>query len=136
MMIADLVVLPVGCILCGIMASAGILLRYFRGLGSLLNALLPYATVIGAVTAVSAALSLIFPFQGPPVFGSLFPSAAGLLLGLLFCLELLTGSRLFSRRKELLIQLGNALLYLKVPLGLASILFGILHLFYSSQVFL
>ena len=133
MTVMDLVVLPLGCIASGLLASAGVVLRRFPGAGAVINALLPLKIWIGAATLAASALSLLLPASGPPILGSFFPAAAGLCVGALLCLELIAGSRSI-RRKEQLAWIGNTLLYLKNSLGLASILFGFLHFFFHGAL--
>jgi hypothetical protein len=129
----DLVVLPLGCIAGGLLASAGVVLRRFPAAGVVINALLPLKIWIGAAALAASTLSLLLPASGPPILGSFFPAAAGLCVGALLCLELIAGSRSI-RNKERLVWIGNTLLYLKNPLGLASILFGFLHFFFHRAL--
>jgi hypothetical protein len=135
MVLVDPVLLSVGCILCGMLASWSLLSRRTPALRGVLNALLPFKTAIGAATAACAVLSILFPAAGPPVFGSLFPGAVGFLIGVMFSLEILMDARFLRGRKEALARIGNVLLYLKIPLGLLSIFMGILHMLFSEALF-
>jgi hypothetical protein len=133
--VVDLVVLPLGCIACGLLAAAAFVSRHVPGAGALVNAMLPYRRIIGVATAVSGVLALLVPASGPPVFGSLFPAASGILVGGMFSVELLAGGHWSRRGRELVALIGNALLYVKGPLGLCSIFFGFSHLLFHGTLF-
>jgi hypothetical protein len=135
MFMVDVVILSLGCMACGLLSASSLILSMLRGLRVLVYALMPLKTSIGAVTALAGLVSLLFPADGPPIFGSLLPGAVGLLLGVLLCLEMLMDTRFFRRYKEIFVRFGNALLYLKNPLGLLSIFAGIMHLLFSKTLF-
>jgi len=135
MTIVDVVILSIGCMACGLLSASSLILSRLRGLRILVYALMPLKIPIGAATALAGFVSLLFPADGPPIFGSLLPGAVGLLLGTLFCLEVLMDARFFRRHKEDFVRFGNALLYLKNPLGLLSLFAGIMHLLFSKSLF-
>lgn len=135
MLVADMIVLPLGCLICGLLASASFTLRYVPGFRPVVYAVLPYKGAIGLLTVAAAVLSIVAPVSGPPVFGSFLPAVFGLLAGGLFTLELIADSRMGIRKKALFAQIGNALVYLKWPIGLLAMVFGFLHLIFSESLF-
>ncbi len=135
MSILDMVIMPLGCIACGMLAAASLLSRTVPGFHKAAYLLLPFKTFIGLVTILASAASFAVPASGPPVFGSLFPAASGMLAGALLAVELLTDSRIGKNRKLLITQIGNALIYLKIPIGLAAMFFGLMHLMFAEALF-
>jgi hypothetical protein len=135
MFIFDLIVMPLGCLFCGILASASLLSRYIPRFHVVKSALLPYKNLLGLITVFSSIVSLILPVSGPSVFGSFFPAVFGILVGGLFTIELLLNSRIGKNKKELISRIGNALLFLKWPIGLFAIFFGLMHLIFNASPF-
>lgn len=122
----DRLLLPVGAILSGLIAAGSIVSAYVRSLRELIHMIFPYKAIIGAVSLMAGVMAFLFPYQGPPLLGSLFPALFGASAGLLLLLENLTDQKILERKK--MIQLGNILIWFKYPLGLLALFSGILHL--------
>lgn len=130
----DIVLLPLGSLICGIMAAANIVLGLFPLLRKFVYGILSYRIVIGLVTVFSGIMALLFPYRDIIFFGSFFPAVTGIMAGLMLSLEYFSDKNYFN--KNTMVWIGNVLLYLKYPLGIAAIIFGIMHLFKSSTLFL
>ena len=135
MFIFDLIAMPLGCFFCGLLASASLLSRFIPRFHVVVSALLPYRNLLGLITVFSSIASLVFPVSGPPIFGSFFPAAFGILVGGLFTIELLMDSRIGARRKELIARISNALMYLKPLIGVLAMFFGFMHLIFHEAPF-
>ena len=135
MLVADLVVLPLGCLVCGLVSASSFLLRRFPSLRIIVYALLPFKVPAGFLTIMAAVLSLLFPYYGPPFAGNLVTSAVGVLVGTLLSLDILMENRFLRRYKERLAWVGNILIYMKNPVGLISLVAGCIHLLFPATPF-
>ena len=128
MTVTDLFILPIGCLVCGLLVASPPLLLKLPALRAAPEALERLRVPIGLATALAGLLALVFPVHGPPVLGSLFPAATGIAIGLLLVLDLLLDVPFLKRYRKALAWVGNALLYVKRPLGALAAVAGILHL--------
>lgn len=124
----DLFILPVGCLVCGLLVASPPSLRMLRALRAAMEALDRFRVPIGLATSLAGLLALLFPVHGPPILGSLFPAAIGITVGLLLVLDLLLDVAFVKRYRRPLAWVGNALIYVKRPLGALAAVAGILHL--------
>jgi hypothetical protein len=135
MVLTDRIILPAGCILCGILMASSGFLRLFPRLGPAVLGLLPLKAPIGTLTLMAGLLSLFFPADGPALFASLFPSLIGIASGAFLILDLLLEFPLLRRYKRQLSWIGNAMLYARNPLGWSSFGLGVLHLCFAKAPF-
>lgn len=136
MLVTDMVILPLGCLLCGLLSASGLLLRSLPALRRLVESLLPRKATVGLVTTLAGLISLFFPYYGPTFIGSLFPATAAVVVGVTLSLELLLDLPLLHERRRALARIGNALLYLRNPLGVLCMTSGVLHLCFPAVPFL
>ena len=133
MYLFDMVLLPIGCVLSGLIAAAPVLLRMLPWFLRFVEGLLPFRAPVGIATLLTGVVCLLFPYQDIPLLGSLFPAAVAIGVGLMLSLEYFAGNKKLP--KSALTWIGNVLMYLKNPLGLSSIFLGLAHLSLSRIPF-
>ncbi len=130
--VTDLLILPIGCLVCGLLASSSMLLRNTPVLRAAIDRLTPFRVPIGMATALAGLIALLLPAHGPPFIGSLLPAVVGIAIGLSLSLDVLLDVPMLRRRWRALAILGAALTYARRPLGLLAVLSGLLHLLYPG----
>jgi hypothetical protein len=128
--------LSIGCIVCGIIATSPVILKKVTILKNIIYGIIRYRIVIGLATFITALMTLFSPENGYFIVGSLFPAASGLLVGILLCLEYFVNNKIIFVDRLSMVWFGNVLMYCKIPLGLISLFFGFLHIFYADVLFL
>jgi hypothetical protein len=128
--------LSIGCIVCGIITTSSIILKKMPVLKGIVYSIIRYKIVIGLATLITAIVTLFFPGNGYIIIGSFFPAASGLLIGILLCLEYFINSKIIIINRMVMVWFGNVLIFFKIPLGLISLFFGFLHIFYADVLFL
>ncbi len=123
----DLIVLPVGCLMCGLLAGSNVILRLAPFLRLPVELLARLRVPTGLTTALAGLVALIFPFHGPAILGSLVPALVGMAVGLCLSVDALVDTPVARRFRRPLQMAGSALLYIRVPLGLLAIVVAVLH---------
>ena len=127
MPVTDLVILPLGCVVCGVLAASPVILRVLPFLSGLVEALARRRAPVGLATALAGVVALIFPAHGPSMLGSFVPALLAIGVGLGLSVDVLAGTNLARRFRKPLVVLGNALIYVRVPLGLIAVAAGLFH---------
>ncbi len=135
MVFIDFVLLPAGCILCGIMASSSLVLRFIPGISRIVLEILPFRGYLSAITIFAGLVSLFFPADGMLLLGNLFPAFFGILSGIILSVEYLADIKFLKRNRIFVIWIGNVLQWIKKPVGLLTLFLGVTHLFFRDLMF-